>query len=202
METANQRRTTEKQARKYAFEEGIYQREAQKRAQRQSERCFATVRARRKDIEDLKQQKAARLSIAQVPSRRITAPSPLAPSRHTTASNLQEPSCRATTSTTRTSAAYSTAADTRVEVDGESDHHNAPTPAPVVKERPWTDEEFNAIFEGMGKHRGKDRWHQIMLDNPQVLRYRTADDCRERAIDIKTVLQEKGDRLGTRWERV
>jgi len=154
-----------------------------------------------------------------IPSRRTTAHSPITPSRRATAtslqetvrrtsnyqepgghnnsSNLQVPSRQATKSTSRVSATSTTA---EAWADEGDDHYDAPVPAPAGEERPWSHEEIGAIIDGVPKHRGKDRWLQIMLDNPQVLRYRSAEDCRQRAIEIGSVFRKKGVKLGSAWQ--
>jgi len=86
----------------------------------------------------------------------------------------------------------------RTELEGEDDDVDD---YGVLKDRPWSDEETTAVVLGMDKFRGgADRWHQIKLEHPQVLRRRTSTDCLEKAIEIRRVVRDElGIRLGSKW---
>jgi len=72
----------------------------------------------------------------------------------------------------------------------------------VLKDRPWSEEETAAVVMGMEKFREPaDRWLQIKLEHPEVLRRRTPADCLDKAIEIRRVVKdEMGMRLGSTWE--
>ncbi|KAA8911123.1 hypothetical protein FN846DRAFT_936730 [Sphaerosporella brunnea] len=60
-------------------------------------------------------------------------------------------------------------------------------------DRPWRNEETDAVIEGMERFTRADRWKRIKLAYPQTLRYRREEDILARAIEMRNMLEESGE---------
>ncbi|KAI5849730.1 hypothetical protein BZA05DRAFT_454582 [Tricharina praecox] len=177
------------------LERELQQAKQAERARQRNKWVFAQVELRLQQLKGLERRKSQRFENPKRQTRESAARRASAERRHTLDSTTRSSSAEVEVVHVEGFGERRNKAEVELEEEDVDDYG-------VLKDRPWSEEETTAVVMGMDKFRaGEDRWNQIKLEHPQVLRRRTPADCLEKAIEIRRVVRDElGIRLGSKWE--